>query len=91
MLSTFYLLSAETCIGGGGLFTCLGSRSFIVFLSLSNKKTGYIYINLDRATLYEFLTCLIISYRPTIIGYTQHLDLAQEHRSSQLSLVRLRA
>ena len=66
MLSTFYLLSAETCIGGGGLFTCLGSRSFIVFLSLSSEKIGYIYIDLGRATLYKFLTCLIISYRPAI-------------------------
>ena len=64
--STSYLLSAETCISGGGSFTCLGSGSSIVFLSLSSEKTGYIYINLSRATQYKFLTCLIISYRPAI-------------------------
>ena len=66
ILSTSYSLSVETCIGGGGSFTYPGSGSSTVFLSLSSKKTGCIYINLGRATLYEFLTCLIISYRPAI-------------------------
>jgi hypothetical protein len=66
MLSTSYLLSAETCISGGGSFTCPGSRSSIAFLSLSSEKIGCICINLGRATLYEFLTCLIISYGPAI-------------------------
>jgi hypothetical protein len=66
MLSTFYSLFAETCIGGGGSFTCPGSRSSIVFLSLSDEKIGCICIDLGRATLYEFLTCLIISYGPAI-------------------------
>jgi hypothetical protein len=66
MSSTSYLLSIETCIGGGGLFTCPSSRSSTAFLSLSSEKIGCIYIDLSRATLYEFLTCLIISYRPVI-------------------------
>jgi hypothetical protein len=66
MSSTSYSLSAKTCIGGGRSFTYSSSGSSIVFLSLSGEKTECIYINLDRATLYEFLTCLIISYRPTI-------------------------
>jgi hypothetical protein len=66
MLSTSHLLSAETCIGGGGLFTCPGSGLSIAFLSLSSEKTRYIYIDLGKATLYEFLTCLIISYGPVI-------------------------
>ena len=60
MSSTSHLLSAETCIGGGGSFTYLGSGSSIAFLSLSSEKTGYICIDLGRATLYEFPTCLII-------------------------------
>ena len=64
--STSYLLSAETCIGGGGSFTYPGSGSSTAFLSLSSEKIGYIYIDLGRATLYKFLTCLIISYRPAI-------------------------
>jgi len=66
MLSTSYSLSIETCISGGGSFTCPGSGLSIAFLSLFNKKTGCIYINLGRATLYEFLTYLIILYRPAI-------------------------
>jgi hypothetical protein len=66
MSSTSHSLSAETCIGGGGSFTCPGSGLSIAFLSLSSEKTGCIYIDLDRATLYEFLTCLIISYGPAI-------------------------
>jgi hypothetical protein len=66
MLSTSYLLSIETCIGGGGSFTYLGNGSSIAFLSLSSEKTGCICIDLGRATLYEFLTCLIILYRPAI-------------------------
>jgi hypothetical protein len=66
MSSTSYSLSAETCISGGGLFTYPGSGSFAAFLSLSSEKIGCIYINLGRATLYKFLTCLIISYRPAI-------------------------
>jgi hypothetical protein len=66
MSSTSYSLSTETCINGGGLFTCPGSGSSIAFLSLSSKKTGCIYINLGKATLYEFPICLIILYRPAI-------------------------
>jgi hypothetical protein len=66
MSSTSYSLSAETCIGGGRSFTCLGSGSSAAFLSLSGEKTGCICINLGRATLYEFPTCLIISYGPAI-------------------------
>ena len=66
MSFTFYSLFVETCISGGKSFIYPGNRSSIAFLSLSSKKTEYIYINLDRATLYEFLTCLIISYRPAI-------------------------
>jgi len=66
MSSTSYLLSIETCISGGGSFTCLSSGLSIAFLSLSSEKTGCIYINLGRATLYEFLTYLIILYRPAI-------------------------
>ena len=66
MSSTSYLLSIETCISGGGSFTYLSSGLSIAFLSLSSKKTECIYINLNRATSYEFLTCLIISYRPII-------------------------
>jgi hypothetical protein len=66
MSSTSYLLFAETCISGGGSFTYPSSGLSIAFLSLSSEKTGYIYINLDRATLYEFLTCLITLYRPAI-------------------------
>jgi hypothetical protein len=66
MSSTSYSLSVETCIGGGGSFTCPGSGSSAAFLSLSGEKTGCIYIDLGRATLYEFLTCFIISYRPAI-------------------------
>jgi hypothetical protein len=66
MSSTSYSLSVETYIGGGGSFTYPGSRSSIAFLSLSGEKTGCIYIDLGRATLYEFLTCFIISYRPAI-------------------------
>ena len=66
ILSTSHLLSAETYISGGGSFTCPGSGLSTAFLSLSSEKTGYIYINLSKATLYKFLTCLIISYRPAI-------------------------
>jgi hypothetical protein len=66
MLSTSYLLFAETYISGGGSFTCLGSGLSAAFLSLSSEKIGCICIDLDRATLYKFLTCLIISYRPAI-------------------------
>ena len=66
MLSTSYSLSAETCISGGRSFTYSSSRLSIAFLSLSSEKIGYIYINLGRATLYKFLTYLIISYRPAI-------------------------
>jgi hypothetical protein len=66
MSSTSYSLSAETYISGGGSFTCPGSGSSIAFLSLSSEKTGCICIDLGRATLYKFLTCLIISYRPAI-------------------------
>jgi hypothetical protein len=66
MSSTSYSLSIETCISSDGSFTCPGNRSSIAFLSLSSKKTEYIYINLNRATLYEFLTCLIILYGPAI-------------------------
>jgi hypothetical protein len=66
MSSTSYSLSAETCISGGGSFTCPGSGSSIAFLSLSSEKIGCICINLGRATLYEFLTCLIILYGPAI-------------------------
>jgi hypothetical protein len=66
MSSTSYLLSIETYINSGGSFTCPSSRLSIAFLSLSNKKTGYIYINLNKATLYKFLTCLIILYKPAI-------------------------
>jgi hypothetical protein len=66
MSFTSYLLSIETCISSGGLFTCPGSGSSIAFLSLSSEKTWYIYINLGRATLYEFLICLIILYGPAI-------------------------
>jgi hypothetical protein len=66
MSSTSYLLSAETYIGGGGSFTCPSSGLSTAFLSLSGEKIGYIYIDLSRATLYKFLTCLIISYRPAI-------------------------
>jgi hypothetical protein len=66
MLSTSHLLSIKTYISGGGSFTYSSSGSFIIFLSLSSKKIEYIYINLSKATLYKFLTCLIISYRPAI-------------------------
>ena len=66
MSSTSYSLSVETYISGGRSFTYPGSGSSAAFLSLSSKKIGYIYIDLGRATLYEFLTCLIISYRPAI-------------------------
>jgi hypothetical protein len=66
MLSTSYLLSAETYISSGGSFTYPGSGSSIAFLSLSSEKIRCIYINLGRATLYEFLTCLIILYEPII-------------------------
>ena len=66
MLSTSYSLSVETCIGGGGSFTCPSSGSSTAFLSLSSEKIGYICINLNKATLYKFLTCLIILYRPAI-------------------------
>jgi hypothetical protein len=66
MSSTSHLLSAETYISGGGSFTYPGSGLSAAFLSLSGEKTGCIYIDLDRATLYKFLTCLIISYRPAI-------------------------
>jgi hypothetical protein len=66
MSSTSYSLSIETYISGGGSFTCPSSGLSIAFLSLSNEKTGCIYIDLGRATLYEFLTCLIILYRPAI-------------------------
>jgi len=66
MSFTSYLLSIETCISGGGLFTCPGNGLSIVFLSLSSEKIGYIYINLYRVTLYKFPTCLIISYGPAI-------------------------
>jgi hypothetical protein len=66
MSSTSHLLSTETCISGGGSFTYPSSRSSIAFLSLFSEKTGYIYINFNRATLYKFLTCLIILYRPAI-------------------------
>ena len=66
ILSTSYSLSAETCISSGGSFICPGSGLFAAFLSLSNEKTRCIYIDLGRATLYEFLTYLIISYRPAI-------------------------
>jgi hypothetical protein len=66
MSSTSHSLSAETCIGGGGSFTCPGSGLSTAFLSLSGEKTGCIFINLGRATSYEFPTCLIISYGPTI-------------------------
>ena len=64
--STSYLLSIETCISSGGSFTCLGSGLSIAFLSLSSEKIGCIYIDLGRATLYKFLTYLIILYRPAI-------------------------
>jgi hypothetical protein len=66
MSSISHSLSAETCINGGRSFTCPGSGSSTAFLSLSSEKTGCIYIDLGRATLYEFPTCLIISYRPAI-------------------------
>jgi hypothetical protein len=66
MSSTFYSSSLETCISGGGSFTCPSSGSSAAFLSLSSKKTGCICINLGRATLYEFPTCLIILYSPAI-------------------------
>jgi hypothetical protein len=66
MLSTSHLLSMETCISGGGSFTYPGSGLSIVFLSLSSEKIECICINLGRATLYKFLTCLIILYRPAI-------------------------
>jgi hypothetical protein len=66
MSSTSYSLSAETYIGDGGSFTYPSSGSSIAFLSLSGEKIGYICIDLGRAALYEFLTCLIISYRPAI-------------------------
>jgi hypothetical protein len=66
MSSTFYSLSLETYINSGGSFTYLSSGSLAVFLSLSSKKIGCIYINLGRATLYKFPTCLIILYRPAI-------------------------
>jgi hypothetical protein len=62
----FLFVVSRDYISGGGSFTCPSSGSSIVFLSLSSEKTGYIYINLGRATLYEFLTCLIILYRPAI-------------------------
>jgi hypothetical protein len=113
MLSTFHLLSLETCISCYGsalaraalvpiglglaslgylsmqcfllllpsfpgpeagardisssrLFTYLGNRLLAAFLSLSSKKIGCICINLGKATLYTFPTCLIILYRPAI-------------------------
>jgi hypothetical protein len=66
MSSTSYLLSIETYISGGGLFTYSGSGLSAAFLSLSSEKIEYIYINLDRATLYKFPTCLIILYRLAI-------------------------
>jgi hypothetical protein len=66
MSSTSHSLSAETCISGGRSFTYSSSGLSIAFLSLSSEKIGYIYINLGRATLYKFLTYLIISYRPAI-------------------------
>jgi hypothetical protein len=66
MSSTSYSSSLETCIGGGGSFTCPGSGSLVAFLSLSSEKIGCICIDLGRATLYEFLTCLITSYGPAI-------------------------
>jgi hypothetical protein len=66
MSSTSYSLFTETYISGGGLFTCPSSGSSIAFLSLFSEKIGCIYINLGRATSYEFLTCLIISYGPVI-------------------------
>ena len=66
MSSTSHSLSTETYISGGGLFTCPGSGSSTAFLSLSGEKTGCICIDLGKATLYEFPTCLIISYGPAI-------------------------
>jgi hypothetical protein len=66
MSSTSYSLSLETYIGGSGSFTCPGSGSLAAFLSLSGEKIGCICIDLGRATLYEFLTCFIILYRPAI-------------------------
>jgi hypothetical protein len=66
MSSTSYLLSIETCINSGGSFTCPSSGLSTAFLSLSSKKIGCIYIDLGRATLYKFLTCLIILYGPAI-------------------------
>jgi hypothetical protein len=66
MSSTSHSLSIETCISGGGSFTYPGSGSSIAFLSLSSEKIGYICIDLGKATLYKFPTCLIISYKPAI-------------------------
>jgi hypothetical protein len=66
MLATSYSSSPETCISGGGSFTCPGNGLSVVFLSLSGEKTGCIYIDLGKATLYTFLTRLIILYRPAI-------------------------
>jgi hypothetical protein len=66
MLSTSYLLFIETYINSGRSFTYPGNGSFIAFLSLFSKKTRYICINLNKATLYKFLTYLIILYKPTI-------------------------
>jgi hypothetical protein len=66
MSFTSYLLFVKTYISGGKSFTYFGNRLSIAFLSLSSEKIGCIYINLNRATLYKFLTCLIILYRPAI-------------------------
>ena len=66
MSSTSYSLFIETYINSGGSFTCLGNRSSAAFLSLSDKKIKCIYIDLNKATLYEFPTCFIISYGPAI-------------------------
>jgi hypothetical protein len=56
----------ETCISGGGSLTCPGNGLLTAFLSLFSEKTEYIHIDLGRATLYKFPTCLIILYSPII-------------------------
>jgi len=55
MSSISYSSSVETYISGGESFTCPGNKSLAVFLSLSGEKIEYIYIDLDKSTLYEFL------------------------------------
>ena len=66
MSSISYSLSSVTLISDSGLLACPGRGSLAAFLSLSSEKTRYICIDLSKATLYEFLTCFMILYKPAI-------------------------